>query len=314
MTGKEDVYTLGALLYHALAGEPLPESGLDLADLPAAIELPGVPQLLADVLAPAEERLDLEALYQRLLALRARQTDQPIALEVASATTVGLESDAAGERGLVRVRHLDGRRSFGAPTTAHCSASPTGWAAWRPARSRAGTAVNTVMRSVAETAAGRCCVTPAETESVAQPRPLDPVALIRRAATAVHAAAQGRQLGTTITCVAVQDGELTLGHVGDTRAYLLRGGVLTQLTADHSLVAAMVASGVISRRRRGAIQTATRCCARSGASASCRMATSTAWRRPTAQPRLRLALGDWLHALLGWRLGQRRGRARSRPS
>jgi serine/threonine protein phosphatase PrpC len=76
--------------------------------------------------------------------------------------------------------------------------------------------------------------------------PLDPVALIRRAATAVHAAAQGRQLGTTVTCVAVQDGQLTLGHVGDTRAYLLRSGTLTRLTADHSLVAAMVASGVIT--------------------------------------------------------------------
>jgi protein phosphatase len=62
----------------------------------------------------------------------------------------------------------------------------------------------------------------------------------------VHAAAQGRNLGTTITCIAVHDGDLTLAHVGDTRAYLLRDGALTRLTADHSLVAAMVASGVIT--------------------------------------------------------------------
>jgi PPM family protein phosphatase len=75
---------------------------------------------------------------------------------------------------------------------------------------------------------------------------LDPAALVRQAATAVHAAARGRELGTTITCVTVHDGELTLAHVGDTRAYLLRDGVLARLTADHSLVAAMVASGVIS--------------------------------------------------------------------
>jgi protein phosphatase len=75
---------------------------------------------------------------------------------------------------------------------------------------------------------------------------LDPATLVRRAATAVHAAGQGRDLGTTITCVAVHDGELTLAHVGDTRAYLLRDRALTRLTADHSLVAAMVASGVIT--------------------------------------------------------------------
>jgi len=44
----------------------------------------------------------------------------------------------------------------------------------------------------------------------------------------------------------VDDGVLTLGHVGDTRAYLLRDGTLVQLTHDHSLVAAMVASGVLT--------------------------------------------------------------------
>jgi protein phosphatase len=79
-----------------------------------------------------------------------------------------------------------------------------------------------------------------------EPSP-DPVALIERAAPAVHAASEGRQVGTTATCVFVEDGTLILGHVGDTRAYLLRDGVLTQLTVDHSLVAAMVASGVIAK-------------------------------------------------------------------
>ena len=39
---------------------------------------------------------------------------------------------------------------------------------------------------------------------------------------------------------------LLLAHVGGTRAYLLRAGALTQLTRDHSLVAAMVASGVLT--------------------------------------------------------------------
>jgi protein phosphatase len=53
-------------------------------------------------------------------------------------------------------------------------------------------------------------------------------------------------VGATITCAVVDDGAVTLAHVGDTRAYLLRDGALTQLTQDHSLVAAMVASGVLT--------------------------------------------------------------------
>ncbi len=50
-------------------------------------------------------------------------------------------------------------------------------------------------------------------------------------------------MGTTATIALVSNGRLYLGHVGDTRAYLLRGGALQQLTADHSWVAEEVAAG-----------------------------------------------------------------------
>ena len=52
-------------------------------------------------------------------------------------------------------------------------------------------------------------------------------------------------MGTTAT-VAVVDGAaatVTFAHVGDSRAYLYRNGVLEQLTTDHSLVGEMVRSG-----------------------------------------------------------------------
>jgi PPM family protein phosphatase len=58
------------------------------------------------------------------------------------------------------------------------------------------------------------------------------------------AAASG--MGTTMTAALVGDGEVTIGHVGDSRAYLLRGGRLQQLTDDHSLVAELMRSGRLS--------------------------------------------------------------------
>src|SRR5271154_2247407 len=42
------------------------------------------------------------------------------------------------------------------------------------------------------------------------------------------------------------DGRVTIGHVGDSRAYLLREHDLEQLTEDHSLVAELVRRGELS--------------------------------------------------------------------
>ena len=43
-------------------------------------------------------------------------------------------------------------------------------------------------------------------------------------------------MGTTLTSVLIEDDEVVLGHVGDSRAYRFRDGELTLLTSDHSLV------------------------------------------------------------------------------
>ncbi|MEJ2720650.1 MAG: Stp1/IreP family PP2C-type Ser/Thr phosphatase [bacterium] len=53
-------------------------------------------------------------------------------------------------------------------------------------------------------------------------------------------------MGTTCTAVVIRGDEAYLAHVGDSRAYVLRGGELKQLTQDHSLVGEMVRSGIIS--------------------------------------------------------------------
>ena len=53
-------------------------------------------------------------------------------------------------------------------------------------------------------------------------------------------------MGTTMTVALVEGSVVTIGHVGDSRAYLLRDDQLTQLTQDHSLVAELVRSGRLS--------------------------------------------------------------------
>ena len=53
-------------------------------------------------------------------------------------------------------------------------------------------------------------------------------------------------MGTTMTVALAEDDTVAIGHVGDSRAYLIRDRSLEQLTEDHSLVAELVRSGKLS--------------------------------------------------------------------
>jgi protein phosphatase len=53
-------------------------------------------------------------------------------------------------------------------------------------------------------------------------------------------------MGTTITAALVEGTSVAFGHVGDSRAYLVRDGVMEQLTEDHSLVNELMKSGKLS--------------------------------------------------------------------
>jgi serine/threonine protein phosphatase PrpC len=68
---------------------------------------------------------------------------------------------------------------------------------------------------------------------------------VRAHATAAH------QPVTTLTAVLRRGTRLALVHVGDTRAYLLRGGELSRLTQDHTYVQSLVDQGKLSPAEAG---------------------------------------------------------------
>jgi len=56
-----------------------------------------------------------------------------------------------------------------------------------------------------------------------------------------------RGMGTTIVALTVSGTRISLAHVGDSRAYLLRQGTFQQITKDHSWVEEQVRAGLMSR-------------------------------------------------------------------
>ena len=56
-----------------------------------------------------------------------------------------------------------------------------------------------------------------------------------------------RGMGTTFVCLVVGGNKGVIGHVGDSRVYLVRNGQCHRLTEDHTLVAAQLKAGTINK-------------------------------------------------------------------
>jgi protein phosphatase len=73
---------------------------------------------------------------------------------------------------------------------------------------------------------------------------------VLKANTSIYQAAQSQPqysgMGTTLVVCLFYDNKMTVGHLGDSRLYLLRDGKFTQVTRDHSLLQEQIDSGIIT--------------------------------------------------------------------
>lgn len=220
--GIEGVYTLGAMLYHALEGRALSEGEL----LSAFPELPGAPQALTAMLAPTSQRANPGEALDLLIKLSAALEPRRRWL-VASSSTVGISPD--------RITNEDScgalqRRVFGAAghdnLMVACVADGMGGMARGEDASQAAVRgfldfeTLELNRAVAASAA-------------------------QSANARVIEALEGKSGGCTFTGVICDAERVVVAHVGDTRAYLISDRLVQQLTEDHSMVMMLVKMGVI---------------------------------------------------------------------
>lgn len=89
----------------------------------------------------------------------------------------------------------------------------------------------------------------------ARGRKRDPLGTVEQAVQRANAAvrseasSRGSNMGTTLTAALVSGGTAYIASVGDSRAYWIENGTITQVTRDHSLVATLVAAGKLTREQ-----------------------------------------------------------------
>jgi serine/threonine protein phosphatase PrpC len=234
---RADIYSIGALLFHAMSGYPIAESGAILTGWQPETPIAGVPQILHKCLGPLDTRYaTMVELHQDLVRL-ARRCAPRIRYECVSATSIGLEPTRTVNQdaycfACVQSEAEDGARSWAVSTVAD---GMGGMAAGEVA---SAVAVNTVLtEAMAALAASPNLSADEQAKLTAD--------WVRKANEKVCDAMEAKQAkgGCTLVCALLLERRLTIAHVGDCRIYLIRDGSIQTLTRDHSVAMSLVMQG-----------------------------------------------------------------------
>jgi len=237
---RDDVYSLGALLFHAVNGQPIAETGVELSTWEPPTPLGGVPQVLDRTLGARDTRYASMAELHRALLRLARRYAPVVHYSIAAATNIGLEASRSANQDAYA--YLTG--------SIESDEGPQPWAMVGVSDGMGGMAAG----EVASDAAVRGLITAAAAD-LGRPKVVtaaEQVEMVRRWMHAANEPAvaamekRGVRGGATLVIGCILGRRLTVAHVGDCRLYLVRGDAITPLTRDHSLVMALAMQGEIS--------------------------------------------------------------------
>jgi len=227
---RSDIFSVGALLYHFLNGQPIPETGVQLIGWQSTYS--GVPQILHRCLGSKEERYPkMQVLHQEILRLKNRYTPS-VTYSVFGATIIGLEPSRTSNQDAFG--YLEG--------TMQSEAGKTGWLVACVADGMGGMEGGEVASEVAvKTVLSEAAVALTNSVPSIDEHPRIVKEWVHKANEKVCEALERRRAkgGTTLLCCLLVGKKLAIAHVGDCRLYLVRDGKATLLTRDHSLAMAL---------------------------------------------------------------------------
>lgn len=236
---RADIYSVGALLYRAITGVPIAETGPDLMTWKPPKPVPGVPQVLSSCLGEHDSRYPtMETLHTALKTLSRRMQPQ-IGCNIGVCSSIGLEpTRTTNQDAYVYVTMgLGEDQGDMFRTVASVIDGMGGMAAGEVAS-----------RTAAETITRKAIVDLAQPGELSSEQHVDVVRGWMQEANrrVVDTMAEKRvQGGCTMVITCLTGTRLAIAHVGDCRIYLVRHGEITQLTRDHSLAVALAMQGQI---------------------------------------------------------------------
>ena len=242
---RSDLYGVGALLYRAVTGEDVPESGVDFMSWKPRVVMAGVPQILSRTLGAADTRFNsAPELHKALVKLKAR-LKPTIEHELCGLSTVGLEPS--------RITNQD---AFGILNgIAESDTGPLSWSAFIVADGMGGMAagevaseiaVQTFLQAASSWSAATASAAAAALTAPEQAQLVKDWAALANGAVVGAMQARGARGGCTLDAGLVIEKRLAIAHVGDGRFYLLRGGEFEILSRDHSFVMSLLLQGEIT--------------------------------------------------------------------
>jgi serine/threonine protein phosphatase PrpC len=237
-----DFYSVGALLYRMVSGHDLPTYRQNRPFQPdsAPTRLPLVLQILSRTLtSPSERFIEVEDLERALLQLQ-RELQPRLLVRHAMFSSTGLNplrivnQDSAGYME-VRLTHRTEMHYRGFFCVAdgmggHAEGDRASELAVQGALARFQSLNSELPHDQWRTHNARLCKDMASAAS-------------RKLVDTIRAEGTRKKMGTTFTAVLIVDTTLSLAHVGDSRAILVRDDELLILSEDHSLVNMMVKAG-----------------------------------------------------------------------
>jgi protein phosphatase len=236
---RSDVYGVGALLFHAVSGRPIAETGPELLAWEPEAPIAGVPQILTRCLGEKETRYNSAAELQRDLVRLVKRLTPPVCYAVGAATSIGLEPGRTTNQDAFT--YLVGSSACEERSEAWLMACVADGMGGMEAGEAASEAVVTCIEAQAHTAFARGSLLQAESQ-VSEVKKW-----VHEANERVIAALEKRKAkgGSTVVCTCLIGNRLAVSHVGDCRLYLIRGGKAEVLTRDHSLAMALAMQGEI---------------------------------------------------------------------